>query len=431
MSLEGVIEERALARVLFEIAGERRTGILTVQGEQEIVGVSFLDGQVVSADALNQTLEEGLGEVLASRGLVAPEDYAALAAEHQAGGGRVVDLLVERNFLSRDQLLESLRGHTYRLCRQLLAWRSGEFKFYHGEEVSYEEGVSPLGVEELLVRASRDLGERGPLEGAVPLSETVFDRVDGSRRAAGGDSALGALDNEAESLLTRIDGVRTVTEVARGSALPEYRALLALYQLERQGRIRAVTPVAPAPAAAAGRQPAAAAAAVSASPARRRWWSGIRLPPAVAVAQWSGRLLGLALLAAVATGLAVRPGDMLLPFGWQRPLVEAVDEERRGAVWLAVDRAARSFFLLEGRFPETLGELAEARLVRSSQLVDPADGRRLGYTALAAGYLVYPQAGDGPEPLATRTGTITGDFLLDPEFVVPQLAERPPLVLLD
>ena len=100
MTYEGAIHDRDLADALLAVGREKRTGILTVQGEEEIIGVSFLSGEVVSADALNQSLEEGLGEVLASRDLVRPEDFATLAAEHQAGGGRVVDLLVERSYLT-------------------------------------------------------------------------------------------------------------------------------------------------------------------------------------------------------------------------------------------------------------------------------------------------------------------------------------------
>ncbi|MGB5881541.1 MAG: DUF4388 domain-containing protein, partial [Thermoanaerobaculia bacterium] len=130
MSYEGAIHDRELADALLVVGREGRTGILTVQGEEEIIGVSFLGGEVVSADALNQSLEDGLGEVLASRDLVRPEDFATLAAEHQAGGGRVVDLLVERSYLTREELLGALRFHTYRLCRQVLHWRTGEFKFY-------------------------------------------------------------------------------------------------------------------------------------------------------------------------------------------------------------------------------------------------------------------------------------------------------------
>ena len=85
--MEGILQEGALYRALIELAGDSSTGILTVQGEEEIIAFSLLEGEIVSADALNQTLEEALGELLVRRQLVAADDFGGLAAEYQAGGG--------------------------------------------------------------------------------------------------------------------------------------------------------------------------------------------------------------------------------------------------------------------------------------------------------------------------------------------------------
>ena len=63
-------------------------------------------------------------------------------------------------------------------------------------------------------------------------------------------------------------------------------------------------------------------------------------------------------------------------------------------------------------------------------LIDPA-GRRLGYASQVAGYLIYPEGETHVAPGASRTETITGNFLLDPEFVPEQSVDSPPLVLLD
>ena len=52
------------------VSQQKKTGILTVQGQQDIVAISFLNGRIVAADALNQTLEEGLAQVLVGRGML-------------------------------------------------------------------------------------------------------------------------------------------------------------------------------------------------------------------------------------------------------------------------------------------------------------------------------------------------------------------------
>src|SRR5436305_7372153 len=153
MAVEGTLDLFKLPEILQLISQQKKTGILTVQGQQDIVAISFLNGRIVAADALSQTLEEGLAQVLVREGMITPSDLHKAAGEHQAAGGRLIDVLVERRYLERAQLLQALRLQTWRLLEQLLRWNEGDFKFYSGDEVSYEEGFNPISVEELLIHS--------------------------------------------------------------------------------------------------------------------------------------------------------------------------------------------------------------------------------------------------------------------------------------
>ncbi|HEV7786612.1 MAG TPA: DUF4388 domain-containing protein, partial [Thermoanaerobaculia bacterium] len=154
MAVEGTLDLFKLPEILQLISQQKKTGILTVQGQQDIVAISFLNGRIVAADALSQTLEEGLAQVLVREGMITASDLHRAAAEHQSAGGRLIDVLVERRYLERAQLLQALRLQTWRLLEQLLRWNEGDFKFYSGDEVSFEEGFNPIPVEELLIHAA-------------------------------------------------------------------------------------------------------------------------------------------------------------------------------------------------------------------------------------------------------------------------------------
>nr|HPK65335.1 DUF4388 domain-containing protein [Thermoanaerobaculia bacterium] len=130
MALEGDLRIFQLPDMLQVVSLQKKTGILTIQGEQDIIAISFLEGAVVAADALNQSVEDGLGQVLMGAGWVPPDQFASVVAEHQAGGERLVDLLLARGLLDRPRLLRALREQTYRLLLLALQWREGEFKFY-------------------------------------------------------------------------------------------------------------------------------------------------------------------------------------------------------------------------------------------------------------------------------------------------------------
>jgi len=503
MAIEGSLEIFQLPEILQMISGQRKTGILTVQGEADIVAVSFKDGQVVAADALNQTVEEGLGQILASQGLVAPRDFSSVAAEHEKGGKRLLDLLLERGLVDRGQLLEALRQQTYRLLLQLLRWDQGDFKFYAGDEVAYEEGFYAISVEELLIRSLSDLGDDGQGAGPPDL-DLAYERVPGGPaiRFVGIDGptpdAHGVWVNaEDRALVDRLDGRTPAGVLAIETGIGEYRALFALYRLLRAGAVRPVAraaaskagpaalqpparPAAPpprvAPPAAAAAHPAAP---VASGPARtatpfasyggRSAASAEALPdtegdlaplPASApaappapkaatkgkvvvmpgVAKPAGPpLVALVVPPLVAAVVAVMlfaapwigPRDLLLPFPWLESARMSLERNQRSALYLQIDRAARTFFLLEGHYPDGLQDLLGRDLLAGGEMADPA-GRPLAYTAENVSYEVQPIVRGEPQSALGVREAITGDFLLDPDFLdLPDKPERPPLVLLD
>jgi hypothetical protein len=345
MKIEGLLREHPLAEVLRRIGRDAGTGILTVQGEGDIVGVTFLNGQVMSVDAVNQGLEDGLGTVLERQGLVPREVFAGLVAEQESGQGRVPELLLERGLLSRDQLDAALRDKSRRLCRQALAWRDGRYRFYSGQEVAFERGLRPITVDDLL--------------------------SDWERQAEASSNGGGA-----------------VVEVAEGGLAPEDFA------------------------------PAVR---------ERPWLLWLARPEA---ASWCA--IGLAIAALVGLlGVAIGvPTRILLPLDGAGKVDASLQRQRQSAFYAKVDRAAKTHYLLEGSFPESLGLLVEERLLAPADLEATREGR-LAYADAPVSYLVRLHGEADGEGKSHRTETVAGHFLLDPDFVVPEVIEFPPLVLLD
>jgi len=485
VALEGSLEILKLPEILQMIAGQKKTGILTVQGEQDIIAISFLHGDVVAADALNQTVEEGLGQVLASKGLVAPADFAAVSAEHQTGSGRLVDLLLQRNYLTRAQLLEALRTQTYNLLAQILNWKEGTFKFYGGEEVAYEEGFRPISVEELLIRA---LGDSEAGEAALPELSAVYEAITQARPihvidldatgSAAPDPSVIWLRPEEKTLLDDLDGERSAASLALDTGLGEYKVLYGLYRLQQQGlarlnrRVAARPPAAKPPAAwpatptpvpvpeprlgspdvvpireagASRRAPAETSRAplpqsrpvTPVVPFPRAAAKVAPLPPPSAaemlgeVSALPGRLLGALLVVALAAALLLAPRRLELPYPGQGQARATAERVARAARYLKIDRAARTHFLLEGRYPDNLAKLVELGLLSPRDVVTDG-GRLLAYSSDAVSYTLQPvDRGEAVVELGASEG-ISGDFLLDPEFLKNKKKEEvQPLVLLD
>lgn len=172
MTVEGGVRDGGLLRVMRRIAASRGSGLMAVQGEHDLVSVTFEDGAIVAADGMNRPSEQILGEVLAAEGVIDPQRYAAAIGEGVADGRLAGDVLLERGLVEKSVLLDAVRRQIYRQTSDLFRWRSGEYSWAEGAESPYQDGVEPLSLAELVLRAAEDFGWGGPGE----VSEGAFER---------------------------------------------------------------------------------------------------------------------------------------------------------------------------------------------------------------------------------------------------------------
>lgn len=471
MAVEGKLDLLRLPEVLQVISQQRKTGILTLQGDEDIIAVSFFQGRVVAADALNEGAAEGLGAVLVEQGRIEAGALHRLASRADAEGRRFADVLVEEGRVARPELLEALRVQTARLLLSLLDWDRGDFKFYGGDEVSYEEGFRSIGVDELLLHA---LEENEPTRSrSVPSLDARLRRLESDRpvvlrhaRTLSGtsnppeDGYTVWVTPDEQRVLEAVSAERTVAEIADEAGVTDERARYVLYRFVREGL---VAPLGAAPGAAApAREPStfepAEATAGAARPAAQRPARPVdaRRMSADASAERerafdapepseevtverpiaTPRARPLAIVAAALAALLVVaatvavPVSFFLPFPWLESERAAMHARRDAAHRLELDLAAKTFFLLEGRFPDDLEELVAADLLQRADLYD-SRGRRLTYEPRERSYTVRPLVGGRDQ--ATFEEGIAGNFLLDPEILGGReaAASEPPLVLLD
>ncbi|MEM6456863.1 MAG: DUF4388 domain-containing protein [Acidobacteriota bacterium] len=451
MLFEGDLRRMALPQVIERVAYRNHTGILTIQGQEDIVAVSFLEGKIVAADALNQTVEDGLGQVLVDAGLVDATAFETAAAEHQGGStGSLADLLMDKGLLNREQLLEGLRQQTYRMMLKLLSWRRGEFKFYGGDEVAYEEGMRPISVGELLIRSLEDLDD-GRHRSAIPELQRPYDRqpVEEAIRVIGRDGEGdedGVWVSQAESeFLALCDGNRSAAAIGKRLRLEPYEIQYVLFRLLRMNLLlrSATSDPLQQEAASALRSPTTVDEPVPealfeepipppqtlASPSSTLHRPTPGFEPWV---PWVGRAVALVALVVFGALLLTQPTRLLLPFPWQESMREAAEHHLRESLYRKIDHAARAHAMVEGQLPETLERLVRSELLGASDRRDPS-GRPLSYSHNQDEdhYTLAPLRDGAPLAGAEHLETIAGDFLLDQGLLPDETSDRSPLVLLD
>ncbi|HTQ81382.1 MAG TPA: DUF4388 domain-containing protein [Thermoanaerobaculia bacterium] len=426
MAVEGTLDLFQLPEILQLISQQKKTGILTVQGQNDIVAISFLNGRIVAADALNQTMEEGLTRVLVAEGMLTQQELSRALSEHTTAGGRLLDFLVERRYVSRQKLLAALRLQTYGLIEQLLRWDQGDFKFYSGEEVSYEEAFVPITVEELLLNSAEPKAAKRPSAASPgPLSPPSYPSPSSQPPVATGPAApAGRAAKPASPPLRAVPPL----EPPPPPAMPAMPPMPPMSPISRSAEAatsrRAARPVEVPPAAISPVAPPGDLPTVF----RRMTVEELAVPLSFRTV---ARLLAGAAVALLVFFLLRGASVLFLPFPWEEAQRQSLAQEQRSALYLKVDRASKTYFLLEGRFPERLGQLQQLHLLSGADLTDP-QGYELHYSAQAESYRVQPVDSKGGKITGTEaTDAVSGNFLLDSEFISVSPDTQTPLVLLD
>jgi hypothetical protein len=262
MALEGTLKDFGLADILQLIGIGRRTGVLTVENDEESVTVKFLDGQVVGADTRTRNLEDLLGTVLVRTGRITEGQLHESLRQQKVTLQRLGYILVKSGFVSEREIQEALRIQVTQMIYRLFRWRSGRYAFAPADHMEYDhEHFEPVSAETILMEGARMVDEwpiierrirsgemvlRRTAAGAsieVPVQSIVDADIDLGLReggAVGGAIPEIQISGEARDVLRMVDGRSTVHEIAERCALGEFDAYRLLYDLLNRNLIEEV-----------------------------------------------------------------------------------------------------------------------------------------------------------------------------------------------
>jgi hypothetical protein len=359
VGLEGTLRVFSLTDIFQMLGLQRKTGVLTVEGEDDTVTISFLGGQVVAAESETRRLENRLGNLLLRAGYVTQEQLDHVLVMQKESQQRMGFLLVRERLVDPQELREALRLQISRIVYSAFRWSDGKFRFSQEGMVDYDaDHMSPVSTETILMEAAQMVDEWPLLERKIGSLSTIFRRAPGveNLRLVHGvknapEGTLSVSKAEAETWRWT-DGARAVGEIMERAFLSDFEVLkgtvdlLERHLIERGAAVKAAEP---APAA---------------------------LAPAPHRAAAAGRLvLVWAVLAALAAGAAYliprNPANLL----FRGPGRVEEGAELRKAVSLnravSIERAVRIYYDASGRYPRSLEDLVVAGILEEDALRDP------------------------------------------------------------
>jgi Domain of unknown function (DUF4388) len=359
VGLEGTLKVFSLTEIFQMLGLQRKTGILSVEGEDDAITISFLGGSVVAAESAVRRLDNRLGNLLLRAGYVTQEQLDHVLALQKETRQRMGFLLVREGLVEPTELREALRLQISRIVYTAFRWPDGRFHFTQEGTVDYDaDHMAPVSTDTVLMEAAQIVDEWPLLEKRVGGAETVYRRAPGveklklvANQKNTPEGTLSVSRPEAETWRW-IDGRRSIGDIMERAFLSDFEVLkgsadLAARNLIEIGRAADEPADAPAPPAAA-------------------------LAPSVSASRSLGLWAALVVLAGLSAYLIPKnPANLFWrPAGEVREVADvgkAVSLNRA----VAIERAVRIFYDASGRYPRGLEDLVVAGILDEDSLRDP------------------------------------------------------------
>jgi hypothetical protein len=362
MGLEGTLRVFSLNDIFQVLGLQRKSGVLTVEGEDDTVTIAFLGGQVVSAESAARRLGNRIGSLLVRAGRLTQEQLDSVLQVQTDTQQRLGFLLIRERLVTPEDLREALRLQIFRIVYSAFRWSDGRFRFTQEGPIDYDaDHMSPVPTESILMEAAQMSDEWPLLEKKIRSRDKVY------RRAAGvealrlvtspdpaGEGALAVGRSEAE-VWRLVNGERSVSEILEQAFLSDFDVYKGLSELLdrnliEEGRSRAAIEAA-----------AAAAVAAAAPPPKPR-------APALLAGAWIAVLVFGVAGAFVASrhrwDPLLRPTGESATFG---DLYKSLSLARL----VRIERAVRVYYDSTGQYPKSLDDLTLAGLLDEDTLRDP------------------------------------------------------------
>lgn len=231
MALEGSLRDFGLADILQLIYFQKKTGILSLDGEKDRVRLMFYEGNVVSAESRKRIEDNRIGKILLKKGVIKEDDLKSSLEEQKTTGVRLGDIFLKRELVRREDIEETLVSQMTETVVQLFSWKEGTYQFQAQTVTPNKDMPVTLDTQHLLMEGLRILDEWSLVEGKITL-DTVFRRTGRTEPAMSG---------EEESILKFVDGESEVSIIIDLSGVDDFEATKVLVSLMERGIIEPVT----------------------------------------------------------------------------------------------------------------------------------------------------------------------------------------------
>jgi hypothetical protein len=232
MALRGNLRDFSLPDVFQLVTLSGKSGVLRIRRADAEGSVWFRDGEVFFAQS--DWHREALGTRLVAAGKITPSALTKaldLQRGEPTGGRRLGQILVDEGYLTEKVLEAFVQEQIQDTIFDLFRWDEGDFDFESAEAAPEEDIGLSVSIENIVMEGSRRLEEWTRIKKKIPSMGIVFKMA-----TAPGEGTFDISLKPVEwHLLLKIDGTRTVAELARELGRTDFEVARIIYGLFSAG----------------------------------------------------------------------------------------------------------------------------------------------------------------------------------------------------
>ncbi|MDQ7029834.1 MAG: DUF4388 domain-containing protein [Ardenticatenia bacterium] len=234
MALKGRLRDISLTQLLNLVKLARKTGALTIEGDQGRVELYFKEGKIVHA-SLNG--DGDLARLLLKFGRVREHQLRTVLQQLSAPNDRELGLrLINAGYISRNDILYAIRRHTSDVVLKALSWEDGKFHFEPNKPPPPERIVVPINLDSIVLEGDQRQKELATLREELPDLNVALRFTENPST----NLSKIKLSRDEWRVISFINPRNTIAQIAKYSGLDEFQIRRIVLKLMRNGLVEVV-----------------------------------------------------------------------------------------------------------------------------------------------------------------------------------------------
>lgn len=238
MALKGKIDDFGIADILQLIGQQQRAGILTVQSRGRIAEIFFVKGMISKVNPLYASPKRSpLGDSLVRAQLISEENLQRCLRRQQQTLKSMEEALIDLQLVTQGQLQTVCERLIIETLYDTLQWKDGEYEFVIREIEHDERFGNLMGIEYLLLDVLRMIDEGPELSRRLPDDSVVFEKSEEDITESDPVRIEERFGSHEKIIFELVDGIKTVQAITARSLLGHYCTSKGLVNLLDAGLI--------------------------------------------------------------------------------------------------------------------------------------------------------------------------------------------------